>query len=76
MMPWRTSEMTVNFDETTGHYMPESCHFNTRLREKLKSQTLRSVLKKYLWQQEADGTYLLAFLVLALLNIRILLPQR
>jgi hypothetical protein len=32
-----TSETSVYFNETTGSYIPQSCHLHTRRRENLKS---------------------------------------
>jgi hypothetical protein len=33
----RTSETSLNFNETTRRYSPESCHLHTRRRKDLKS---------------------------------------
>jgi hypothetical protein len=33
----RTSETSVNFNETTQNYIPESCNHHTRRHENLKS---------------------------------------
>jgi hypothetical protein len=45
----RTSETWVYFNETTLCYIPESCHFHTRRRENLKSQSISLVCPEYIY---------------------------